>query len=154
MTSKPLMLWSKSVRDRDGHKCRECGTQSGLHAHHIKAKSKFPALAFEISNGVTLCRDCHAAAHAGDFAAIILAFPSGRRRRSGPRQEQIVEACTGPMPADRFNEWLKAMKISGAQAARLLGVNVNTITRYKKEGAPQTVGLACKALYHRLGEWK
>lgn len=58
------------------------------------------------------------------------------------------------MTANEFCDWLKAMKISGAQAARLLGVNVNTITRYKREGAPQTVGLACSALYHRLEEWK
>lgn len=58
------------------------------------------------------------------------------------------------MTSSDFCEWLKAMKISGAEAARLLGVNVNTITRYKREGAPQTVGLACAALYHRLGEWK
>lgn len=57
------------------------------------------------------------------------------------------------MTANEFCEWLKAMKISGAEAARLLDVNVNTITRYKREGAPQTVALACSALYHRLGEW-
>jgi hypothetical protein len=58
------------------------------------------------------------------------------------------------MTAEEFNSWLKAMHISGAEAARLLDVNVNTITRYKREGAPQTVGLACSALYHRLKEWK
>jgi transcriptional regulator with XRE-family HTH domain len=58
------------------------------------------------------------------------------------------------MTANEFCTWLKAMKITGAEAARLLGVNVNTITRYKKEGAPQTVSLACAALYHRMEEWK
>ena len=58
------------------------------------------------------------------------------------------------MTANEFTAWLKAMNISGAEAARLLCVNVNTITRYKREGAPQTVGLACKALYHRLGDCK
>lgn len=58
------------------------------------------------------------------------------------------------MTPNEFCEWLKAMKITGAVAARLLGVNVNTITRYKREGAPQTVALACAALYHRIGAWK
>lgn len=58
------------------------------------------------------------------------------------------------MTANDFCAWLKAMKISGAEAARLLGVTANTITRYRREGAPQTVGLACAALYHRLKEWK
>lgn len=60
----------------------------------------------------------------------------------------------GDMTAKEFQDWLRAMKISGAEAARLLGVNANTITRYKREGAPQTVSLACSALYHRLREWK
>jgi DNA-binding transcriptional regulator YiaG len=58
------------------------------------------------------------------------------------------------MSADEFKEWLKTMKISGAKAARLLGVHVNTVTKYKRRGAPDHVALACTALYHRLGKWK
>lgn len=58
------------------------------------------------------------------------------------------------MTASQFNDWLSAMEVSGAQAARLLGVNVNTITRYKREGGSQMLGLACAALYHRIGAWK
>jgi DNA-binding transcriptional regulator YiaG len=58
------------------------------------------------------------------------------------------------MTNTEFNEWLKAMRVSGAEAARLLGVNVNTVSRYKRNGAPKSVGLACAALFHRLGEWK
>ena len=58
------------------------------------------------------------------------------------------------MTAQQFLDWLKAMDISGAEAARLLGVNANTITRYKTKGAPKVVSLACSALFHRLGEWK
>jgi len=58
------------------------------------------------------------------------------------------------MTAAQFSAWLAAMKISGAEAGRLLGVNPNTITRYKRDGAPKAIGLACAALYHRLGEWK
>jgi hypothetical protein len=58
------------------------------------------------------------------------------------------------MTASEFQEWLKAMQISGAEAGRLLGVNANTITRYRRTGTPKSVGLACTALFHRLGEWK
>jgi hypothetical protein len=58
------------------------------------------------------------------------------------------------MTPNEFNAWLAAMKISGAEAARLLGVTPNTITRYRRAGAPRSVGLACAALFHRLGEWK
>jgi hypothetical protein len=56
-------------------------------------------------------------------------------------------------PSD-FCDWLKAMNISSAEAARLLGVNANTVTRYKQAGASQVVALACSALYHRLEGWK
>ena len=45
------------------------------------------------------------------------------------------------------------MKISGAEAARLLDVNVNTVTRYRRRGGPKMLGLACAALYHRLGAY-
>jgi hypothetical protein len=58
------------------------------------------------------------------------------------------------MTADQFCQWLAAMKISGAEAARLLGVNVNTITRYKRSGGDRMLALACAALYHRLEEWR
>lgn len=58
------------------------------------------------------------------------------------------------MTAAEFARWLAEKKISGAEAARLLDVTPNTITRYRRHGAPRSVGLACAALYHRIGEWK
>lgn len=58
------------------------------------------------------------------------------------------------MTPNEFQAWLAAMKISGAEAARLLDVTPNTITRYRRKGAPRSVGLACAALFHRIGEWK
>jgi plasmid maintenance system antidote protein VapI len=58
------------------------------------------------------------------------------------------------MTANEFAAWLAAMKITGAEAARLLHVTPNTVTRYRREGAPRAIGLACAALFHRLEEWK
>ena len=46
------------------------------------------------------------------------------------------------------------MRISGAEAARLLDIHGNTVARYKRHGAPKAIALACSALFHRLGEWK
>lgn len=62
-----------------------------------------------------------------------------------PERRYIVD-----MKAAAFRAWLDAMKISGSEAARLLGVNPNTITRYRREGGPKMLALACAALYHRL----
>lgn len=58
------------------------------------------------------------------------------------------------MTATAFQQWLKAMQISGAEAARALDVHPNTITKYKADGAPLIVALACRALYHRLEAWR
>lgn len=58
------------------------------------------------------------------------------------------------LTAKQFIEWLDNMQVSGAEAGRLLGVHANTILRYKTEGAPLVVALACRALYHRLEPWR
>lgn len=54
------------------------------------------------------------------------------------------------MTADSFDAWLRAMKINGAEAAQLLGVQPNTITRYRRKGGPRMLGLACAALFWRV----
>lgn len=56
-------MWVKAVKDRDGWKCAECDTTSRLHAHHINGWKNHPELRFEVSNGVTLCHECHVLAH-------------------------------------------------------------------------------------------
>ena len=56
-------LWTETVKKRDGGKCRICGSTSKLHTHHIKMKSKYPELALDPDNGVTLCFSCHMDEH-------------------------------------------------------------------------------------------
>lgn len=56
--------WRTSVFDRDDSTCQICHKKGGyLHAHHIKSFSHFPSLRFKVSNGVTLCKDCHGEVH-------------------------------------------------------------------------------------------
>jgi len=52
--------WRRSVFNRDGFKCTECGIKGGyLHADHIKPFALFAELRFDVNNGRTLCKSCH-----------------------------------------------------------------------------------------------
>lgn len=53
-------LWREKVFERDNYTCQEC-RQRGIYlqADHIKPFAYFPKLRFELSNGRTLCRECH-----------------------------------------------------------------------------------------------
>lgn len=57
--------WRTSVFVRDGFRCQKCGTRRDIQAHHIKTWKNNKELRYEVSNGVTLCRDCHLQEHGG-----------------------------------------------------------------------------------------
>lgn len=59
-------VWRVGVFERDTYTCRVCGVKGGyLNAHHIKPWVKFPELRHDISNGATLCVECHKGVHNG-----------------------------------------------------------------------------------------
>ena len=52
--------WTKSILERDNYTCQECGRRGvKLQAHHIMSYVDYIDLRWEISNGITLCIDCH-----------------------------------------------------------------------------------------------
>jgi hypothetical protein len=55
--------WATAVYERDGFACRQCGSTGAIHAHHVKEWSEFPELRFKVSNGLTVCQDCHQIIH-------------------------------------------------------------------------------------------
>ena len=56
--------WRQQVFERDNHTCQNCGIKGGtLHPHHIKPKSRFLDLIFDVDNGITLCYECHMNVH-------------------------------------------------------------------------------------------
>lgn len=59
-SSTSMNDWRKSVFERDDYTCKVCNSKGGeLQAHHILAFAKFPALRFDLDNGLTLCKQCH-----------------------------------------------------------------------------------------------
>ncbi len=59
-SSLEMQNWRKAVFQRDDYTCQICGQKGGLlHADHIKRFALFPELRFEVSNGRTLCYNCH-----------------------------------------------------------------------------------------------
>ena len=55
---RTLTEWSAAIKARDC-RCLTCGAETALVAHHIKPKSKYPELKYDLDNGMTLCVDCH-----------------------------------------------------------------------------------------------
>lgn len=56
------VAWSSLVKLRDG-KCTQCSSVHELHAHHIKQYKSHPELRYDVSNGITLCGNCHRKFH-------------------------------------------------------------------------------------------
>jgi hypothetical protein len=58
--------WSLDVRRRDGFMCQKCGKGHAytIHAHHIEAYNTAIDLRYDVNNGISLCRECHADFHA------------------------------------------------------------------------------------------
>jgi len=52
--------WRYAVYARDNYTCKVCGaTNCVIHAHHIMTKHKYPDLAYDVDNGIALCKRCH-----------------------------------------------------------------------------------------------
>lgn len=53
--------WRKEVFNRDSYTCQLCGAKDSgtLNAHHIESYTANPELRTALSNGITLCEECH-----------------------------------------------------------------------------------------------
>jgi hypothetical protein len=61
--------WARKVISRDGATCQKCGTTGvEMHAHHVKPYIEHPDLRWDVSNGETLCYECHWNEHTGSTA--------------------------------------------------------------------------------------
>ena len=56
--------WRISVYERDGYICQKCGQRGGkLNAHHIFNYANNKDKIIDLTNGCTLCQECHALFH-------------------------------------------------------------------------------------------
>lgn len=69
--SMEFRSWREAVFARDNYTCQSKTHPLGLpkrgrklHAHHIKSFAEYPELRFVVSNGITLCLNCHRELHA------------------------------------------------------------------------------------------
>ena len=66
--STEYKMWRDEVFSRDDYTCQICGKRGGkLNAHHIKHFATHSELRTTVSNGITLCTDCHKAVHRRDL---------------------------------------------------------------------------------------
>lgn len=60
--------WRQEIFKSDFYTCQCCGVHGGdLNAHHLKDFANHPDLRFDISNGITLCANCHDSTVEGSF---------------------------------------------------------------------------------------
>lgn len=74
--SDEYKTWRRMVFSRDGFVCQMpgCENKHNIHAHHIVPIYEDGSLAKDVSNGITLCRECHEKTygHESDFAEMFL----------------------------------------------------------------------------------
>lgn len=56
-------VWRRRVLALDGLRCRRCGNESHLVAHHVRPWAVFRIGRYVTTVGVTLCRSCHEWVH-------------------------------------------------------------------------------------------
>jgi len=57
--SSEYIHWKKAVLKRDNYTCQDCGSTEKIDVHHIQSILEYPGKIFTLSNGLSLCEDCH-----------------------------------------------------------------------------------------------
>jgi 5-methylcytosine-specific restriction endonuclease McrA len=123
------LAWRKAVLERDDYICQHCGRkckkrERGLAAHHIKSYADYPELRYEVSNGMTLCRQCHMTLHG----------------KAPKLKEQIPCACGCGTLIDPVDRYGRSRRYVNGHAAR--GKSLSESTKQKlraqRKGKPLT----------------
>jgi len=58
-TSDKYRIWVLAIKLKNDFTCQKCGTHENLDSHHIISIRDNPDIATKITNGITLCEECH-----------------------------------------------------------------------------------------------
>lgn len=58
-----LYHWKNAVLLRDNYTCYVCGNTNSVQAHHCVPISQDKRCAYNVNNGIALCKQCHTAIH-------------------------------------------------------------------------------------------
>lgn len=85
-------IWSQAVRMRDDHRCQRCGKrdEENNHAHHVAPRSRRPDLKRDLSNGKTVCPDCHRWIHDHPIEAEALGLLSSETYEAARKTSQSI----------------------------------------------------------------
>ena len=98
--SPEYAAWRKKVFERDRYTCIWCGNRGSLHADHILPFSTHIELRLDVSNGRTLCIDCHKKTPTYLGGAM-----KGRYCRRDPKTRQTAcSKCGTPYQPQDFNK--------------------------------------------------
>ena len=82
LQSQADVLWyNKLIKDN----CELCGENWALQVHHFYYKGSYGHLRYDLENGITLCKMCHFALHAGGDPKKITSKRRNSRVRIGRR---------------------------------------------------------------------
>ena len=116
--------WRDAVFRLFGQTCIRCGHAGNIHAHHVMPVEDYPELAFEPTNGVPLCGNCHVAikgnelAHADDLKRRqrdIMGGNTPADAKDAPSESALRErAFAEPSNAEAVLAWLEVATDSQA----------------------------------------
>lgn len=117
--SEEYRRWRDAVFRRDRWTCQMCGYKGHkIVAHHIIPVSERPDLAFDPSNGITLCRSCHKRLHYG--------VGEETRFKKGQRPHNKLQ----PPPREELERLYWGSRLSTVEIAKLYGVCHKTVRKW------------------------
>ena len=88
----------KTVLHLDGNECVMCSLDHRLESHHIIEKGKNPALIWDVTNMITLCKKCHCSIRGreeefvGFFDGIVAKRMNSEKPRTGNSEPSLVQS--------------------------------------------------------------